>query len=246
MVGGWDPRVDLLDDDWDTLPSEVTDAALQVAVATLWALSGRRFGLRDILLAPYLPARNPGYVTTYRVGSASLVGVGVAVGIGLCGSDVYTRLRLPGPVHAVTRVDLDGTPFPDWVADPDGTLVRTDGLAWPIAQNVYSPRWLVTYTLGVLPPEEANIAAARYALEVGRGMTADPACRLPARTRDITRQGIAVTLTDPTDLTSGGLTGVPAVDAWLRAVNPASLPEAPALSGMNTARHRTLTITDLP
>jgi hypothetical protein len=77
-------------------------------------------------------------------------------------------------------------------------------------------------------------------------MTADPACRLPARTRDITRQGIAVTLTDPTDLTTGGLTGIPAVDAWLRAVNPAGLPEAPALSGMNTARHRTLTITDTP
>jgi hypothetical protein len=247
MVGGWDPRVDLLDDDWDTLPPEVTDAALQVAVATLWALSGRRFGLRDILLAPYLPARNPGYVTTYpTVAGVSLVGVGVATGVGLCGTDVYARLRLPGPVHAVTHVDLDGTTFPDWVADPDGTLVRTDGLAWPIAQNVYSPRWLVTYTHGIAPPDEANIAAARYALEVGRGMTADPACRLPARTRDITRQGIAVTLTDPTDLTTGGLTGVPAVDAWLRAVNPAGLPEAPSLSGMNTARHRTLTITDVP
>lgn len=45
-------------------------------------------------------------------------------------------------------------------------------------------------------------------------------CGLPERTINVNREGISYNVGDPSDPTLGALTGIPAVDVWIKAVNP--------------------------
>jgi hypothetical protein len=45
-------------------------------------------------------------------------------------------------------------------------------------------------------------------------------CGLPERTTNVTRAGISYNMGDPSDPLGGALTGIPAVDVWIKAVNP--------------------------
>lgn len=241
LPNGWAPSTDLLGPSWEALPTDVRAVAEQVAVRTLWALSGRRFGTLDVTLAPFIPRPRVDWYTGHRAGVALNAGSGMAVS-GYC--TPARAFRLPGPVVGVAQVVVDAEVLDDaaWHLDPDGTLVRTDGGGWPVAQDVYSPRWAVRYTRGIAPGVDGNLAAARYALELGRGMVADPKCKLPSRARDVTRQGVSVTLAAPEDLADAGYTGVPPVDAWLRTVNPDGLRQAASIWSPLSARHRVLAV----
>lgn len=240
LPAGWSPNTDVLGASWSALPVDVRDTALQVAVRTLWALSGRRFGTAEITLAPFIAPPRTSWYDTQRVGLALNSAAGIAVG----GCGTARAFRLPGPAVAVAEVVLDGQVLDvaAWTLDPDGTLVRVDGAGWPIAQDVYAPRWIVRYTKGLVPDAAANEAAGRYALELARGMTADPKCKLPARTRDVARQGISLSLATPEELADSGGTGIPRVDAWLRTVNPHRLTAAAAFWSPAIARHRVIAI----
>jgi hypothetical protein len=243
LPAGWSPSTSVLGDRWAALPAEVREAALSGAVRTLWALSGRQFGTVQVTLAPYVPApRRTFYDVPPRAVALHAATRSADNGAG-CGGWVRA-FRLPGPVTAVAEVLLDGAALPGdaWACDPDGTLVRTDGGGWPVAQDVYAPRWVVRYTRGREASDDANLAAGRYALELALGMTADPGCRLPARTRDVARQGISVSIADPTELADAGLTGIAVVDAWLRSVNPDGLDRAASVWGAGTTRHRVLAV----
>jgi hypothetical protein len=210
LPAGWAPDVESLGPSWEALPPDVQQRALQIAVHTLWALSGRRFGTRTVTLAPYLrPARRSWVDSGRPAGIAVNAAAGYAVG-GACGGSVARILQLPGPVVSVEQVLLDGEPFTDWVLDPDGTLVRTDGSAWPVGQDVYAPRWIVRYVKGEAVPYAGNVAVARYAL----------------------------TLSDPKELAENGWTGMPSVDAWLRTVNPSGQAENASLVAPAPARFR--------
>jgi hypothetical protein len=238
LPAGWAPDVESLGPSWEALPPDVQQRALQIAVHTLWALSGRRFGTRTVTLAPYLrPARRSWVDSGRPAGIAVNAAAGYAVG-GACGGSVARILQLPGPVVSVEQVLLDGEPFTDWVLDPDGTLVRTDGSAWPVGQDVYAPRWIVRYVKGEAVPYAGNVAVARYALELAKAMTTPATCKLPTKTRDIVRQGVAVTLSDPKELAENGWTGMPSVDAWLRTVNPSGQAENASLVAPAPARFR--------
>ena len=239
---GWAPDVSAFGAQWDALPAEVQAAAASWAARSLWALSGRRFGTSELVVAPFITPPRPSFYDPrggrYAVSTAGVSG-------GLAGCAAQRAFRLPwGPVKEVALVILDGVAMPGdrWLLDPDGTLVRTDGGGWPVAQDVYAPRWTVQYTRGQEAPRDANLAAGRYALELAKAMTADASCKLPSRTRDVARQGIGLSLAAPEDLADAGLTGVTLVDQWLRAVNPAGLPEAPSFWSPSAARHRVLAV----
>jgi hypothetical protein len=243
LPAGWDPAVEALGTSWSALPVEVRNRALEVAVRALWALSGRRFGTVELTLAPYIPPPRTGWYDGHRRGlGLNSAGGYAAGGPGVCGP--ARVFRLPGPVVSVAEVVVDAVVLDPsaWNLDPDGALVRVDGGGWPVAQDVYVPRWAVRYVRGILADAAANTAAARYALELARGATADPKCKLPARTRTVTRQGISLDLATPEELSEGGLTGVGPVDAWLRSVNPAGLSEAATIWSPAAVRHRVIAV----
>lgn len=236
LVAGWDPATGALGTAWSGLPQDVRDAAVRTAVHTLWALSGRQFGTRQIVLAPYLRPQGLGWYEGHRQRVALNAADRTAVNDGC---STRSAVHLPGPASAVHEVVLHGAVLPasEYVLDPDGTLVRLTG-AWPVGQDVYRPIWTVRYTRGLPAPAEANVAAGRYALEIARGRVADPACKLPSRVRDIARQGISMSFEDPD---KPGLTGYAPVDAWLKTVNPGGLTE-PARFTAPSGRHRVLSV----
>jgi len=236
LVAGWEPATEVLGEPWSALSEDVQDAAVRSAVHTLWALSGRQFGTREIVLAPYLRPQGLGWYEGHRFRVALNAAAAVAVNDGC---STRSAIRLPGPAHEVHEVVLHGEVLPDdeYVLDPDGTLVRTTG-AWPVGQDVYRPIWTVRYTAGTPAPAEGNLVLGRYALEIARGMVADPACRLSSRVRDLTRQGISMTFEDPD---KPGRTGYKPVDDWLATVNPGRLTEPARFTSAGT-RHRVLAV----
>jgi len=238
---GWSPDTSVAGAGWGDLSTEVQDAALQWSVSVLWALSGRQFELHAHRVAPYIAPRQP---SAYAERTRGL-GLGVNYRAGYARQSVgcSTRaFRAPWPVHAVTQVQLDGVTLDptDWHLDPDGTLVRTDGAGWPIGQDVFAPRWLVDYVIGIEPSAGANAAAGRYAGEFARAFKG-AACNLPVRARSIARTGLTIELPDPAELTENGRTGSPQVDAWLASVNPGGLAEGPTVHSPDLAVHRFLT-----
>lgn len=235
---GWAPDTSVAGAGWEDLEPSVKDAALAWSVAVLWALSGRRFALHAHRIAPYLAARRPN-AYSQRNRYAPLA-VNYQAGYARLGC-TWNTVRLPGPVHDVTQVQVDGLvlPLDSWTLDPDGTLVRTDGAGWPVAQDVYAPRWLVDYVQGVPVPAAGNVAAGRYAGELARASRGER-CSLPAGARSITRPGLTIELPDVDALTENGRTGNGQVDAWLASVNPEGLASEGGVGSPDLAQHRFL------
>lgn len=222
---------------WDQLDEAVRTAATGVATEVLWALSGRRFGLCSLTVRP---CRRPDWEAWLRWERLTDQGLPYgSLAIALCGCVGWgcgcvpsgAELSLPGPVHAVTKVVVDGEELPAaaYAVYERRWLVRVDGKAWPTRQDLrvaddQPGGWAVTYERGVPVPKAGRVAAGVYACEVAKAMAADGTCRLPRRVQSVVRQGVQQTFTDPVRLARDGLTGLPEVDQWLGTVNPYRLP----------------------
>ncbi|WP_345410326.1 hypothetical protein [Nonomuraea salmonea] len=168
-----------------------------------------------------------------------------------CSCGPMCEIVLPGPVDSIVRVMQDGVELPADAYRVDGhrTLVRTDGECWPDCQDLSAPptepgTLAVTYRQGVPVPPGGIAAASSYACELvkavcpGQGMGA---CRLPARVQTISREGVTMSFVDPMDHLERGLTGLPEVDAWVRAVNPDRLAQASRVYSVDLMPARTTT-----
>jgi len=140
---------------------------------------------------------------------------------------------LPGPVLSVTSVTIDGIVLADtsYRVDNREILVRTDGECFPECQNMNlngpaEGTFEVTYSRGKAVPLAGQIAAGLLACEFAKACAGQD-CGLPANLSSLARQGVEVTMIDPTDVLDAGLTGVPNVDLWIRSVNPARLAQRP-------------------
>jgi hypothetical protein len=144
-------------------------------------------------------------------------------------SDLAERRRITlgfYPVNEVLDVEFAGVPLDPatYRVDESRWLVRQDGQRWPCRQDWWAPdgspnTWSVTFTYGTPPPPEGVTVAAVYACELAKSLVGSD-CSLPARTQSITRQGITQVVFDPLDLIVDGMTGLPVVDTWVKAVNP--------------------------
>lgn len=124
------------------------------------------------------------------------------------------RVRLPRQdVTAITAVSVAGVALTAY-RRAGNWAIRTDGQGWPLSDTT-----LITYQFGRLVPNAGNLAAILLATELGKAM-AGRACQLPARVTNVTRQGISFTELESLAILNAGLTGIHAVDAWLRSVNP--------------------------
>ncbi len=209
-------------------------AAIDTAVGVLWALTGRRFGLRTVVARPCTRAAPDLDVSWHGPWMVPIIDSGVWRNI-TCGSHSCRRssastVLLPGPVHDVTGVAVDGVKLADdtWSVEGDW-LYRADGTAWP-TQDLTAPlgtpgTWSVTYRQGTPPPAGAGIAVGALAGEFLNSCIDPDKCVLPRRVTQITRQGVTMQMADPQAIINDGSTGLPEVDMWVRAHNPHRLAE---------------------
>lgn len=245
----WEPSCCRLPDDLD---QEVIDRWRMVATRWLWLLSGRRWGptcpltirpcRRSCLdeapvtaqwhgAGPWVPYLDSG--GAWR--NASICGCSS----GDCSCGELCEVELDAPVHDIVSVQVDGeTLIPEaYRVDAPARLVRTDGECWPTCQDMAAPdgadgTFSVTYRAG-LPLDEFAIAAVSelachlIAACLPPGTKGCTDCQLPSNARRVVRQGVTVEMADPTAILAEGRTGLTTTDAWLAAVNPGRLPQAP-------------------
>jgi hypothetical protein len=214
----------------------------EMASTFLWNWTRRQFGTCPIVIRPCRQdcldgpgstfwGRGPYPMTGGSVWTSALVnGSWASLTCGACGeacscADGSRDLVLPGPVHEVTRVLLDGVELvagTDYRLDGD-RLLRLGGERWPSCQDMTAATseantWEVHYTHGVPVPSGGQVAAGMLTVELFKASCNDATCMLPKRIQNITRQGVTVTLLDNFENLEKGQTGIWLVDAWVASV----------------------------
>lgn len=197
----------------DLLPHDTWCAILAIATDVLWAATGRRW--RNISLTETVSFDPLGCcnlsLARHFGGGVYLPPLWPHTSRYDCG---VSRVRLPrDDVTAITAVTLNGSAFTAWRLGGNW-LVRTDGFSWPLSNTTR-----ITYTYGRTPPVGGRMAVLTLAAETGKWW-AGQSSALPARVTNVTRQGISFTVLDDLQFLRDGLTGIPAVDAWVLSVNP--------------------------
>lgn len=240
---------------WEDLTAAQQARGITYATKIMWAATGRRYGLCEVIVRPCGNDRRCGECGSWTVGYGGWMRPYILDGLWRnCGCDCACdckprcQITLPGPVSSVTEVLIDGIVLAtsNYRVDDNQYLVRTDGSCWPSCQdyNVDVPAagtMQVKYLRGNPIPQDVLDAAATVACEFAKAC-AGVACRLPGRLSNITRQGVTVTFTDIDQLLRRGLTGIVEVDQIIVADNPYMLKARPFFSSFDTdARLRTVT-----
>lgn len=197
--------------------------AQALAVNWLWALSGRKYGLVDVVFRPEWtnPVQGCGDRGGYWEWPSFIINT----------TPTTTAIALlPGPVGEVTAVEVDGA-----VLDPSkyqvnrDQLIRVDGGTWYAFQDTTQPTtafgsWQISYTRGTPVPPDGQFAAGVLACELAKAMLppgSKNSCRLPSNATQVARNGTSISL-DALQLQKG-FTGLYEVDQWCRLVNPNGL-----------------------
>ena len=216
------------------------DDAADQASQVLFELSGRQFaGLCERTVRPPCDSCWCGYQILSR---------GYVIGPWDYGYPLYlcdtcliscnpSAVKLAGyPVREITQVKIDG----DVVAADEYNLmnyrylVRRDNMRWPVAQDLTQPdtedsTFSITYTFGASPPLLGIQAAAQLGCELYNACTGGE-CALPAGTTRVIQQNVVVEKLAFTQWAYQGRrwqTGLPLVDMFLNAYNPAGLNRRP-------------------
>lgn len=236
---------------WGDYNTELQTAAAEYGAFTVWAATGRRFGLCARTIRPcgrqctdcangyfwsegmWVPYVFNGIWRNCWCGSA----------LGCCTCEPSCQVWLPGPVASIpaTGITQDGAvvPVDAWRVDNGQWLVRTDDECWPDCQDydadMGTNTFTVTYFQGLPVPTVLQRAAGELACEWAKSCLGQP-CRLPQRIQSISRQGVTISMVDVDSLLARGLTGIQTVDQVIAMFNPyglksdmkVSTPDAPA------------------
>lgn len=258
----WDPLC------CDSIPAEedrtddqqtLLDKLSAVAAEVLWRASGRRYGVCTIAVRPcrshcqrstYSASGlgGPLWTPTLIDGKWSNCRGSCGCGCVECCSAGCHEVTLPGPVHSVTTVTVDGEDLDAdaYRVDDYRKLVRVDGECWPACQDMALAAgdpgtWSVAYELGIPLSAEGQYAFSVYLCELWKSCTGQR-CRLPENTTAIFRQGINIDLSRATSaLMQGVRTNIPEVDMWLAGVNPNGLHQPSGVWSPDVKRPRTQT-----
>lgn len=219
----------------------VTGYAVSMASRVLWSLSGRRFGACTTTIRPCRKDCYDNWPWGWTEWDRSVLGTSVwsdyrywfplSCGscISGCACSEVSEAVLPSPVSQIVEVKVDGTPLVTgaYRVDNNRLLVRTDGLKWPLCNDLSvddteAGTWSVTASYGEDIPEGAALAMGELACEIvkaGRGID----CRLPPGVTQLVRQGVTIQYPDIGQLLKDGRTGLYLVDMFLAAENPDGL-----------------------
>ncbi|MGV2384967.1 MAG UNVERIFIED_CONTAM: hypothetical protein LOD86_06825, partial [Thermobifida fusca] len=217
-----------------TLNPAVTGLAVASATETLWALSGRRFGLCEVTLRPcrrdcydgrFYDDFGPPWTGARSYPQPALIGgqwFNLTCGsCSDCACGTVSEALLPAPVHSIVEVKVDGTPLVTgaYRVDNNRLLVRTDGGRWPRCNDLTradseAGTWSVTARFGEVPPEGAALAMGELACEIAKAADGQD-CRLPAGVQQLVRQGVTISYPDVGELFAKGRTGLYLVDMFV-------------------------------
>lgn len=127
--------------------------------------------------------------------------------------------------------------------DNGNRLVRQDGSAWPICQQMgvadgEEGTFSVSYYPGIGPDDALNYAAGLLAVEWYKACTGND-CRLPSGVTRVQRQGVNFEV--PADMFASGLSGIREVDAIVGTYNPYRLTTPSAVFNPDVRRGRVRT-----
>lgn len=235
---------------WDAFDPTVQANAVSWATEILDALTGRQFSQCPVNYRPCGPRCRTsfGYLT-WPVGSPQSSGGGlpwiipyIDSGVwrnchcsGGCSCSARCEVPFPGPVASVEEVLIDGVALDPTAYRLDyhrgvPVLVRTDGECWPQCQDMeLGPEdvgaFTIVYRPGAALPKAGEIAAGLLACEFAKACAGQD-CALPQQLSSLSRNGIEVTVVDPTTLLEDGRTGIANVDLWIKTVNPFRRPRS--------------------
>lgn len=211
-------------------------AAEELAIAVLYALSGRQYGVCTVAVRPCVqrPVLSPSQLTSYVLSWEGDRWMSWPCGCGsVCHHSGPRAVHLPGPVSEIVHVEINGV-----IADPatytleDGVLYRRGG-PWP-PQDLGRPlgeanTWQVAYRRGVPVPPSVSRLTGVLAAEFLMACGGDAKCRLPRNITTVSRQGLTFQVYDPQAIYAAGKTNLPEVDLWLSAVNPHAVMAPPVV-----------------
>lgn len=257
--GNWDVRWPC---DVSCESPTITGQAVQFATETVWALSGRQFGLCTVTLRPcrrdceddlYWQERNdfllPSSTSWPRPALIGGQWYNLTCGgcVGGCSCSTVSEVVLPAPVHRVVTVMIDGTPLVTgaYRLDDARLLVRTDGGEWPICNDLSrnvdeEGTWAVTAEYGVPVPEGGAWAVGELACQFIRARNGED-CSLPQTVQTLARQGVTISYPSPYEWYRHGLTGMYLVDTFVRAWNPNGLTRRARVFSVNGSLGRRTT-----
>lgn len=226
---------------WDSYTPEQRETASALAIGFMWAATGRRYGLCDVVVQPCVrPAVMRDYVTypvdrddygiAYIRNGNWYNGCGGESSISSCCSGCEIVLDGPTTTSGITEVTVGGVVVPpeSYVVMNGNILVRTDGECWPTCTNYSSqspPGFQIEYKRGEAIPDRVQKATERLACEWAKACAGDSSCALPKRLKSLTRQGIEVSVEEAsTDDPKRIRTGIPEVDIIVASENPYGRP----------------------
>lgn len=216
----------------------VTGAAVQAASEILYHLTAQRFGLCTVTLRPCRQGCNDGFPwhLWWEYGTYPQpywwAGTWYNLVCGTCGGGCscvgLDETTLPGPVHSILSVKLDGvtlTSGVDYRVDNYNKLVRMPGgTLWPFCQDMNLPdtkvgTWSVTAQYGEPVPTLGKLAVGELAAEIAKYLLCQD-CQLPQGVVDISRQGISMTIANVADLFNTGFIQLRMCDLFIKTANP--------------------------
>lgn len=259
---GWDVQISACCPDVTGASLATQLAGLEYGAFTVWAATGRRFGLCPRTIRPcgrtctntqgmYGYYWNEGTWLPYIFNGAwRNCWCWCNGALGCCSCEPECQILLPGPVHSITSVVQDGvTVSPDTYRVDNGRwLVRTHNLStsdcWLQCQdynlNSGPNTLIVNYMQGIAVPNILRNAAGELACEWIKSCLGLP-CRLPQRVTSIARQGVSISMVNTDDLLKMGLTGVHTVDQIIRNFNPYGLVSRMGIASPDDPVNRTTT-----
>jgi hypothetical protein len=139
------------------------------------------------------------------------------------------RVKLPATVNSIVDITIDGVTLAptDYKIEAYRWVVRVDGGSWPCVNDLTGEPgdpgvWTITYNYGKPVPNDGRYAARIFACELAKARCGADNC-LPARLKEISRQGVDMSFADPLEFLEKGEVGIYEVDLWLNSVNPSKL-----------------------
>lgn len=232
----------------------VLDLAIDVATEVMWGATGRQFsGGCEMTIRPTcvddLSRSGNDLWRAYAYPYTPVIAAGrwynLAPG---CRCQTYESGRLIPQVdlglYPVTaaRVTIDGALLPPshFRVHQWRYLVRTDGQAWPLTQNLLADltepdTWGVTCRYGRPPTKGVVAATAELAADLAKGMLGRE-CQIAKSVTNVTRQGVSFQRASIKDVVQGGNTGLIVVDMVVGQINPNKLMQRPRVASPDTRR----------